>query len=95
MHKTMSERSGGGNFTKFSVGRFGTRYKMDPIGSKVCKNERSIRSKTNEKWRSIGSKIETKIDAKWRKVMQNPYKLLKLDQLYVHVSLELNMIDAN
>ncbi len=27
--------------------------------------------------------------------MQNPYNLFKLDQLYVHVYLELNVIDIN
>ncbi len=44
---------------------------------------------------SIGSKIETKIDTKLKKLMQNPYNLFKLDQLYVYVSLEINVIDTN
>ncbi len=39
---------------------------------KFCKYEESIRSKTNEKGDQFGSKIETKIDTKWRKLMQNP-----------------------
>ncbi len=38
---------------------------------------------------SIGSKIETKIYTKWKKIMQNPGNLFKLDQLYVHISLEI------
>ncbi len=39
---------------------------------KFCKNEGSIRFKTNEKVCQLDKKIETKIDAKWRKLMQNP-----------------------
>ncbi len=36
-----------------------------------------------------------KIGAKWRKLMQNPSNLFKLDQLYVHLFLELNVINTN
>ncbi len=66
MHKTMSERPGvGGYFTKYLVGRFGTQYKKwTQSDLKFCKNEGSIRSKTNEK----GSQLDQQLR---RKLIQN------------------------
>ncbi len=56
----MNKRPGaGGYFTTFSVGRFDTLKKWTQSDLKICENEGSIRSKTNENW-SIGSKIDTK-----------------------------------
>ncbi len=63
MPNTMSERPGvGGYFTKFSVVRFGTRYKKwTQSDLKFCKNEGSIRSKTNEKWGQLDRKVRQKL----------------------------------
>ncbi len=63
MHKTMSERPRvGGYFTKFSVGRFGTRSKKwTQSDLKFCKNEGSIRYKTNEKGGQLDRKLRRKL----------------------------------
>ncbi len=55
----MSERPGVGRyFTKCSVGRFGTRYKKwTQSDLKFCKNEGSIRPKTNEKGGQLDWKL--------------------------------------
>ncbi len=75
MHKIMSERPRGGGEVLHQI--FGREVmhaikKWTQSNLKFCKNEGSIRSKTNKKRGPIGSKIEMKIDAKWRKLMQNP-----------------------
>ncbi len=62
--------------------------KWTQLDLKFCKNEGSIRSETNEK----GGQLDRKFiqnGKHWCKI------LFKLDQLYVHVSLELNAIDTN
>ncbi len=94
MHKTLSERPGvGGTSPNVLYGSSA----CDKINGPnwICKNEGSIRSKTNENGASIGSKIETKIDTKWKNLCKIHKNLFNLDQLHIHVSLELNVIDTN
>ncbi len=51
----------------------------------------SIKSKTNEN----RGELDRKLMQNGENWCQNPKNLFKLDQLYVHVSLELNMIYTN
>ncbi len=71
MHKTMNEMPG----VLHQI--FGRKVrhmikKWTQSDLKFCKNEGSIRSKTNEKGGQFGSNIETKIDTKWEKLIKNP-----------------------
>ncbi len=69
---------------------------MDPIGYKMFyKNAGAIRSKTIEKGGQLDQKLRRKLmqnGENWSKISKT---FFKLDQLYVHISLELNVIDTN
>ncbi len=61
MHKTMSERPGvGGTSPYFRKGGLARDKKWTQSDLKFCKNDGSIRSKTNEKWGQLDKKLRRK-----------------------------------
>ncbi len=72
-------QGGGGLHQMFSRGVRHPIKKMEPIRSKKYFDLKLMKK---------GGKLD-------RKLIQNGKKLMQLDQLYVHVSLELNVIDTN
>ncbi len=73
MHKTISERPGvGGTSPNFQSGVSARdKIKWTQSDLKFCKNEGSIRSKTNEKWHQLDRKLR-------RKLIQNGKDLCKI-----------------